>query len=431
MSATPDIFREFHANTGEHRPDQIADLQNLYRADWQKLYKELQKINTILDIDELVEKIVNDVARSFGCVEAEIYLYDERRGELVLAQGIGCSPDGPGHRLKLGKDGMVGYVAVTRQMRYAPDVRLDPYYISCGPSPTLSEVAIPLQVGDELVGVFTASHPELDAFPPQQLRLLQALCNEVAVTVYNARRFSREQKQLEKVSREVREARAIQQALLPRTSPYVPGFEITGLSIPAGPVGGDWYDFIPLDDGCWGLVLADVSGKGLAAALLMSATRAMLRSLAEARCSPAEVLTELNRLLTQDFPAGKFVTMVYGVLDPARRTLTFANAGHPHPLLLTEGFAQCPQTEKGLPLGLGTSDFSEVTVELPKGSRLMFYSDGITEAVNEAEEEYGVRRLLNCFVQPQSSAEDMLQDVRRFASGARLRDDASIILVQA
>ncbi len=107
------------------------------------------------------------------------------------------------------------------------------------------------------------------------------------------------------MSLEAEEARAIQQALLPKASPYIPGFAISGLSIPARAVGGDWYDFIPFPDGRWGLVLADVSGKGTAAALLMSATRGMLRSLAEACCTPAEVLTKLNSLLVRRLPGGQ------------------------------------------------------------------------------------------------------------------------------
>src|SRR5271166_3270142 len=107
----------------------------------------------------------------------------------------------------------------------------------------------------------------------------------------------------------------MQQALLPKRSPYIPGFAISGLSVPISAAASDWYDFISFPDGRWGLVLADVSGKGTAAALLMSATGGMLRSLAEACCGPAEVLTKLNSLLVEDFPAGKFVTLVYGVLD--------------------------------------------------------------------------------------------------------------------
>ena len=208
----------------------------------------------------------------------------------------GCSIHQKGFRLKIGKEGMVGYVASTVQMRYAPDVRKDEYYLACEHS-THSEVAIPLLVGQRLVGVFTASHPDLDAFPRQQLRLLQALCDHIAVAIDNAHRFQSERTEREAMNREAQEARSIQQALLPKSSPYVPGFAISGLSIPARAVGGDWYDFIPFSDGRWGLVLADVSGKGTAAALLMSATRGMLRSLAEANCTPSEVLTRLNHLL--------------------------------------------------------------------------------------------------------------------------------------
>jgi len=251
-----------------------------------KLQKAAHKINSILDLDQLIDKIANDIARSFGCVELSVFLHEAERGEMVLAGVHGCTLHGKGHRLKIGRDGLVGYVAATGQMRYAPDVRRDAYYMACEEN-TLSEVAIPLQVDGQLVGVFTASHPEVDGFPADQLRLLQGLCSHIAVAVQNARRFQQERSEREQMSREAQEARSIQQALLPKSSPFIPGFAVSGLSIPAGPVGGDWYDFIDLGDGRWGLVLADVSGKGTAAALLMSATRAMALIRARARGAPA------------------------------------------------------------------------------------------------------------------------------------------------
>jgi sigma-B regulation protein RsbU (phosphoserine phosphatase) len=401
--------------------DQVEDLQRLQKA--------AQKISSILDLDQLIDKIVNDVAHSFGCLEASIYLHDESGAEMVMAGVHGCTAHAKGHRLKIGKkEGMVGYVASTGQMRYAPDVRKDEYYTSCEQS-TLSEVAIPLHVGERLIGVFTASHPELDAFPRQQLRILQALCEHVAVAVHNARRFQLERDEREVMTREAQEARIIQQALLPKSSPYIPGFVISGLSVPARAVGGDWFDFIPFPDGRWGLVLADVSGKGTAAALLMSATRGMLRSLAEACCSPGEVLTKLNGMLVDDFPAGKFVTMVYAVLDPATRTVDFANAGHLRPLLTDDGGARFLDVERGLPLGLGCGDYSESQVKLTPGSRLVFYSDGITEAVNAHEEEYGLERLAAHAVSPEASAVTIVDDVRAFANGAGVRDDASVVFL--
>lgn len=396
--------------------------------DLQRVQKAAQRITSILDLDQLIDSVVSEVTESFGCLEASIYLHDEERSEMVLAGVHGCNAHGKGHRLKVGREGMVGYVASTGQTRYAPDVRKDQYYEACKAS-TRSEVAIPLRAGERIVGVFTASHPDVDGFPRQQLRLLQALCDHVAVAVYNARRLQAERAERAALDREADEARSIQQALLPKSSPYIPGFVISGRSVPARAVGGDWYDFIPFPDGRWGLVLADVSGKGTAAALLMSATRGMLRSLAEACCTPGEVLAKLNELLVNDFPAGKFVTMVYAVLDAATRTLIFANAGHLQPLLIDDAGEHFLEVDRGLPLGVACGDYSETTVSLSKGSKLIFYSDGITEAVNPEQEEYGLSRLVEHALTPEVSAMSIVDEVQSFSNGAGVRDDASVVFV--
>src|SRR5271165_4952998 len=225
-------------------------------AELVRLQKFATRITSTLDIEELVPRIADEVGASLGCVEINIFLRDLEHPEFVLAGVRGCTVHGTGHRIQMGA-GMVGHVASTRKMHYAPDVSRDPYYMACEPD-TRSEVAIPLQREGDLVGVFTASHCELNAFCPDQLRLLQGLCTHVAVAVHNARRFRDEREQRVRMSHEAEEAHAIQQALLPRTSPLIPGFSVSGLSVPAGSVGGDWYDFIPLGaDGRWGLVLAD------------------------------------------------------------------------------------------------------------------------------------------------------------------------------
>jgi phosphoserine phosphatase RsbU/P len=420
MATTPNApFNEISLGRGL-TADLIEDLQRVQKA--------AQRITSILDLDQLLDSVVNEVALTFGCLEASIYLHDEDRSEMVLSGVRGCSLHDRGHRLKIGCEGMVGYVAANGQMRYAPDVRKDQYYIACEQS-TLSEVAIPLRVGERLVGVFTASHPDVDGFPRQQLRILQALCDHIAVAVHNARQFQSERAERAAMDRDAQEARTMQQALLPKSSPYIPGFAVSGLSVPARAVGGDWYDFIPFPDGRWGLVLADVSGKGTAAALLMSATRGMLRSLAEACCTPGEVLTRLNQLLVDDFPAGKFVTMVYAVLDPSTRTVVFANAGHLRPLFIDKQGEHFLDTERGLPLGLGCGDYSETNITLSEGSKLVFYSDGITEAENAKAEEYGLCRLAEHAGKAGSSAVSIVDDVRSFTNGTSLRDDASVVFV--
>jgi sigma-B regulation protein RsbU (phosphoserine phosphatase) len=420
MAASPNFVGVENSRPAVLPADLVEDLQRVQKA--------AQKINSILDLDQLIDNVVHEVTHSFGCVEASIFLHDEEHSEMVMAGVDGCTLHAKGHRLKVGRDGMVGYVASTGQTRYAPDVHKDPYYIGCEHA-TRSEVAIPLKVGERVVGVFTASHPEVDGFPRQQLRLLQAFCDHVAVAVHNASRLRLERAERAALDREAEEARAIQQALLPKSSPYIPGFVISGVSVPARAVGGDWYDFIAFQDGRWGIVLADVSGKGTAAALLMSATRGMLRSLAEACCTPGEVLTRLNELLVNDFPAGKFVTLVYAVLDPTSRTVVFANAGHLQPLVVDNEGEHFLEVERGLPLGLACGDYSETEVKLSPGSRLVFYSDGITEAVNGNDEEYGLCRLAEHAIRPDASAVSMVDDVRSFANSHGLRDDATVVFV--
>ncbi len=174
MAALPSPLAVVETSPRGLSPDIIEDLQRVQKA--------AHKITSILDLDLLIDSVVSEVTSSFGCVEASIYLHDEDRAEMVLAGVEGCDAHDKGYRLKVGREGMVGYVASTGQTRYAPDVLEDPYYIACHHS-TRSEVAIPLRAGEELVGVFTASHPDVDGFPRQQLRLLQALCDHVAVAI--------------------------------------------------------------------------------------------------------------------------------------------------------------------------------------------------------------------------------------------------------
>src|SRR5438067_1969075 len=341
-------------------PGQINDLL--------KLQKTIQKISSILDLELLIDRIAQDITCFFGSVEAHIYLRDQSGPYMVLAAVDGCKHHEKGESLKIGEQGIVGHVALTGKMHYAPDVDRDPYYVRCAEA-TRSEVGIPLESSGEIFGVLTVSHPEIHGFSPQWLQLLRVLSGHIAVAVENARRFEEKRLENQRMSEDVAEARLIQQALLPNSSLVIPGFFATASWEPAGVVGGDWYDYIPLDNGRWGFALADVSGKGMAAALLMSATRGTLRYLAQNFSSPAEVLTRLNHHLLRDFPGGRFVTMVYGTLDPAARKFSFANAGHLWPLVSNGSGTRFVETAAGLPLGLTETEFSECSVTLSDGYR--------------------------------------------------------------
>ena len=316
------------------------------------LQETAKKVNSILDLEKLLDEIVGGVAEAFGCSRTAVLLKDDARNELEIIALRGFSNVHlKGYRFKVGGEGLVGHVSGTAKMRYAPDVRKDPYYV-VSESTTLSEVDIPLISRGRLIGLFNAQSSAIDAFSPQQIDLLLALADNIAIAIENARLFGQERLEKEKALREQAEARHIQRALLPEREPVISGYAIDGFCLQLSAVGGDWYDYVDLGDGFWGIALGDVCGKGMAAALLMSATRSLFRRAAEGLQSPSEVLMRLNRTLLKDLPEGRFVTLIYSILDTKRATMRVANGGHTYPIFLREQNNSTElKTEKGLPFG--------------------------------------------------------------------------------
>ena len=394
-----------------------------------KLQRATNLIASTLDLDALLDRVVNDIADSIGEVKVGVWLRTADTDEMVLHGVRGTEKHRKGDRLQIGRRGMVGHVAATGKMRYARDVQQDPYYIACEPG-ICSEVSIPLKSAGSVIGVLCVAHHQADAFSEDQLRVFQALAGHIAIAIVNARLFGRERFARERMQQESAEARVIQQALLLRPVPLIPGFAFETAWHPAGSVAGDWFDFIDLGRERYGIALADVSGKGMSAALLMSATRAILRSLAPLYSSPAQTLEHLNRTITEDLPTGKFVTMVYGVLDAASRTLTLASAGHLPPLLVNH-HCSFLELDTGLPLGLGVSSYPQRTITLARDTQLLLYTDGITEAMDSKEEEYGPARLIEHFLRPEANVGGLIADVRRFSAGSDQADDATAVLIRS
>jgi sigma-B regulation protein RsbU (phosphoserine phosphatase) len=394
-----------------------------------KLQRATYLIASTLDLDALLDRVVNDIATSIGNVEVSVWLRDGGADEVVLHGVRGCTKYQKGARLQIGRQGMVGHVAATGKMRYARDVHQDPYYIMCEPT-TQSEVDIPLKAAGQVIGVMVIAHQNTDAFSDDQLQVLQALAGHIAIAIENARLFRHERFERERMQRESAEARAMQQAIFLKAVPLIPGFAFETAWHPAGAVAGDWFDFIDLGNERYGIALADVSGKGMSAALLMSATRAILRSVAPLYSSPAETLEHLNRTLTEDFPPANFVTMVYGILDARSRELTLASAGHLRPLLINH-HCSFLDLDTGLPLGLGPSSYPQRSITLDPGTQLLLYTDGITEAMNSTEEEYGPARLIEHFLDPQACVDGLIAEVQRFGGESERSDDATAVLIRS
>lgn len=394
------------------------------------LQEVVKKVNSILDLEQLLDEIVGSVLEVFGCTQTGVCIKDESTNEIVVIAVKGFSRVRKGLRFKIGAEGMVGQVAATGLMRYSPDVRRDPFYAATEPT-TLSEIDIPLICRGKLIGVLDAQSPVLDGFSPEQIELLCALADNIAIAVENARLFRQERLEKERGLQEQDEARRIQRALLPVDDPVIPGYTVDGVCLQLSAVGGDWYDYVPLGEQKWGIALGDVCGKGMAAALLMAAARTLLRRAANVSESPAEVLARVNDALIKDLPQGRFVTMAYLVLDGGRSVVRAANAGHPAFLLSGRGAAPTQlETTHGYPLGLMASQYSEIEVNMECGNSIVIYSDGVLEATGDNGEEYGGVRLAEFVRGRDVSAKALLEDVQSFIRGGALSDDATAVVVR-
>ena len=394
------------------------------------LQETVKKINSILDLDQLLDEIVGDVALAFGCTRSAILLLDEVANELVIAAVRGFdNVHLKGFRFHVGGEGILGHVGATRRMYYAPDVRLDPHYVISERS-TMSEVDIPLVSRGRFIGIFNAQSPVVNAFSAEQLDLLSALADNIAIAVENARLFQHERLQNETALREQAEARRIQRALLPDANPPIPGYDVRAICLQLSAVGGDWYDFIQLNADTWGIVLADVSGKGTAAALLMAASRSLFRRAALGTTSAAETLTAANHALLLDLPDGRFVTLAYLVLDANSGAVKLASAGHPLPLLRrSTGEIEPVQDVAGPPLGLFNASYEETTAHLAPNDTLILCSDGVLEANDDARVEYGESALAEHLRSSEVRAERIIEDVRRFTQSRSMEDDATVVTV--
>jgi sigma-B regulation protein RsbU (phosphoserine phosphatase) len=231
-------------------------------------------------------------------------------------------------------------------------------------------------------------------------------------------------------------ARRVMAELLPRRPPVLAGFDVAGGYETSREVGGDYYEFIPLGDDRWGIAIADVVGKGMAAALLVAAVRASLFALVTQELAQRAILRRANRFFHESVEEGKFVTLFYAVLDVPSRRLIYVNAGHLPPVLLRHDGQVELMEEGGVPLGLFEDPrYREGFAHLNAGDVLVLYTDGITEAADNHGEPYGLGRLTSALqrVRVGSAAamyDAVVQDVRGYA-GTRLQDDQTLVVLKA
>lgn len=310
-----------------------------------------------------------------------------------------------------------------------------------GPLRTKSAMLCPLFYGQESLGVLAiARGPGSDDFIPSDFQIFKAISEQSAFALYTATIFS-EAAEKKRLDQDLQVAHEIQRILLPANAPEISGFQISGINVPARQVSGDYYDYIQVDDTHCGVAIADVSGKGVPASLIMAMCRSVLRSQASNQLSPSSVLREVNAQLFPDIKEDMFISMAYAIIQLDSGTITLCRAGHDAPLLYSARDQTVSKINPpGMALGIDsggvfnrvTNDFS---LTLETDDCLVLYTDGVTEALDGEGEEFGMANVIKAI---QASASEgaagiitrLTDDLRAFVGNHPQHDDITLIVIR-
>lgn len=299
-------------------------------------------------------------------------------------------------------------------------------------------LGVPMLVGNTALGVVSLQNLDVEnAFSQADINLLMTLTNSMTLSLENARLFSRNERLLHVLQAEMNLARNTQKSILPGRRPRKAGYDFGSLILPARVVGGDFYDFIHLDGERLGIVIGDVSDKGLPAALFMALTFSLLRAESEKSSEPERILQHVNHYLLKMNALGMFVTLIYGVLDYPSGELKYARAGHVLPIVMDGGGHKIRlPMNVGQPLGLFEDVRLDVqTVQIPAGGMALFFTDGLNEAEDEAGREFGLTRIVKVLqAHPRENSTAICKllwkAAREYGQGSVHRDDFTALLVK-
>lgn len=330
--------------------------------------------------------------------------------------------------------GIVGHVIHSGDSVCAPDVRRDARYIQ-GREETLSEVAVPIRLDGRTIGALNLESDRLGAFEECDVEMLRFFAEATAIAVEKAMLHER-LLESERLERQMGLAQQVQERLLPLAAPEVPGHQFAGLCMPCARVGGDYFDYVPLDGGRLGLVIADVSGHDLPAALVMSAFRALVRTHLRSGDPLDGVARALNRELPDATTGNTFVTALLAVLDPSRGRIGYVNCGH-HPPLHDRAGAPPAWLECGGPLlgPLADAEYETGEIAFTPGDQVVMFTDGIAEARNPEGVYFGADRLADLVaasrrLPSRDLVERIVFEARGFAGTADFDDDVTLMVVR-
>lgn len=406
------------------------------------LLQVAEAVNSLFDLNEILDTIVRLVPLLVGVKSTLILVWDEDREAFYAGPSYGLSKMGKGlltvHEIELGE-----FLTV----RERPADFLTPtatYYALTLPRwlatsmGTKTAHAFPLNARGNRVGLMLVGGRVGDngrSFSIRRLNILNGIAHQAATAVVNNHLY-KEAAERDRLEQELNVAREIQASLIPNGSPDIPGCEVASFWQAARQVSGDFYDFIPLPDGRWGIVVADVADKGVPAALFMVMSRTILRTVAFNRGDPAAALIRTNEIIESEAQSDLFVTVFYAIWDPETQVLTYANGGHNPPILLRNNGKIRLLRAGGMALGvLPDIEVESQSVQLYPNDTVLFYTDGVTEAMNEDYDEFGMERLrLTAVTHKKQSAAAIRQAItdaiRSHAGDTPQFDDITLIVMK-
>jgi len=393
-----------------------------------------REANSILVVEELLRRAAELVKRVIDYQILGILLYDPKTNLFRHRLDVKYGQSAQGKLRVTPNEGIVGSAVSSGNPVRVPDVTLDSRYIMVNPE-TRSELAIPMIHKGNIVGVLDLESPQINYFTEDHVQTLMILAAHLAVSLENARLYERLARDEARMERELTAAQRLQTALL-RPVPDVDfGLDITARILSAREVCGDLYDFLSYGTQQVGVALGDVSGKGSAAALYGAVATGILRSLSPHKLQPADLLRQLNQLVSDRRVDGRYMTICFATWQKARRRLRVANAGQTQPLLWKDGRVEQLDLS-GFPIGIfDDATYDEWSVQLNSGDILLFYSDGITEASNRDGKFFGGERLklllaANTHLSSADLADRILEEVREYTQGGAITDDRTLVVMK-
>jgi sigma-B regulation protein RsbU (phosphoserine phosphatase) len=442
-AAQADFFNDSHVNLLELLAGRMAmaiENARLYRRSLRQartlqiLNEVSRELSSVLVLNELLRKIGTLTKRLVNYHRFGVLLADDQARTFNTVLSVKEDERMPEKFTVNFDQGIVGAAASLRRPVVVADASKDPRYICVNPE-TRSEMAVPLIYRGRVIGVIDLESPQPGYFHEDHVRILSTLAPQIAIAIENARLYERVARSEARLERDLRRAQEIQMHLMPGIAPAIPGLIVALAFHPARELGGDLYEFLAYGKDRHVIAVGDVSGKGAPAALYGAMASGTLRSLAPQKLLPPDMLKRLNVLLLERKIEGHFITLTYAIWEPRTKSLRLANAGMPLPILVRRG--QCrPIRAEGVPLGLlEHTEYQEVAVTLQSGDLFAMYSDGIIEAANPQQEEFGTRRLENVLRQnawrpPQEIVDRTFEEVRTYEAGRPVRDDQTLVLLK-